>query len=60
MYYLEKCVEINDNNIIILEHLGDTYLKLNLLSEASKIYKKAFGIDGNQLELKKKIEQIKR
>ena len=58
-YYLEKCVEINDNNIIILEHLGDTYSKLNLLNKAREIYKKALDINKDKLSLKKKHGQIK-
>ena len=56
--YLEKSLSINDNNPVILEHLGDIYVKLNKSSEAVNIYEKVLSIDSDNHLVIDKIHKI--
>ena len=56
--YLEKSLSINDNNPVILEHLGDIYVKLKKSSEALNIYEKVLSIDSENQLIKDKIQKF--
>ena len=54
----ESSLNINNNNPVILEHLGDIYVKLNKSSEAVNIYEKVLSIDSDNQLIKDKINKI--
>jgi tetratricopeptide (TPR) repeat protein len=45
---------------VVFEHIGDTYLKLNRISEALEAWKKALALDPKNKNLGEKIEGTKR
>jgi tetratricopeptide (TPR) repeat protein len=53
---LKKAASLNGDPVI-LEHLGDTYMKLGKKGKAGKIYKKALKINPKNKELEKKLEE---
>jgi tetratricopeptide (TPR) repeat protein len=57
--YLQKAVQIVPNDPIMLEHLGDAYLKLNDKTNALKYYKESLkNKEKDKEELEKKIRAI--
>lgn len=58
--YIEKALHASgENDATLLEHLGDTYFKLNEPSKALDFWKKAAQISPNNLLLNKKITNQK-
>jgi tetratricopeptide (TPR) repeat protein len=57
-YYLEKSLNINDKNPVILEHMADIYAKINRHSDALNLYKKILKIDSENIKIKNKINQL--
>jgi tetratricopeptide (TPR) repeat protein len=55
----EKAYEINDQDRLILEHLGDVEYKLGNKSKAIEWWKKGLEIDPDHEQLKKKIDTQK-
>ena len=53
--YIIKSVEIEDNNAVVLEHLGDVFKANNKLSDAKYYWNKAFDLDPENEQLKKKL-----
>ena len=47
--YLEKCLKINDQNHVILNNLGNIYLKEGNLFKAENLYLKSFNLKKNYL-----------
>jgi predicted negative regulator of RcsB-dependent stress response len=59
---LEKAVSLEPEDPIILEHLGDAYLKVNQNKEALKFYKRSLKNkkdDNDKAALEKKIKALK-
>ena len=56
--YLEKSLKINEDNPVILEHMGDIYLKLDSSDQALLLYEKAHSKDINNKTIQDKINQI--
>ena len=52
--YIEKSIEIQGDNSVVLEHLGDILMKSNDSAKALVLYKKAYGFDKENFQLKKK------
>ena len=53
--YIKQSIEIENDNAIVLEHLGDVYKANNNISGAKIYWKKAFNIDPGNEELEKKL-----
>lgn len=62
LIYLEKTVELSSEtpDPVLLEHLGDVYLKLNRKQDALKTYQRALELDSTdrRSELEEKIQQL--
>ena len=58
MKYLLKSKSLDQNNLIILEHLGDVYYKLEEYNKALNIYNKIIIDSPNNLEIAKKIKLL--
>jgi tetratricopeptide (TPR) repeat protein len=59
LQYLQKAVQMVPDDPIMLEHLGDVYLKLNDKANALKLYKKSLENKEKDKEaLEKKIRAI--
>jgi tetratricopeptide (TPR) repeat protein len=59
LQYLQKAVQMVPDDPIMLEHLGDAYLKLNDKLNALKYYKESLkNRDKDKEELEKKIRAI--
>jgi len=56
--YFQMSVENGGENSVILEHLGDAYLKLGNIEKAQEIYKKAVKLDSTNHGLKEKLEPL--
>ena len=57
--YLKKAVELVPDDPIMLEHLGDAYLKLNDKANALKFYQKSLLKKEKDKEtLEKKIQEL--
>jgi predicted negative regulator of RcsB-dependent stress response len=57
--YLQKAIGIVPDDPIMLEHLGDAYLKLNDKTNALKFYKKSLTHkEKDKEELEKKIREL--
>jgi len=54
-FYIEKSLEINGDNAVVLEHLGDVMMKINRLSDAKNLYKRALLLDKSNQRLKLKV-----
>ena len=52
--FIEQSIEIEGDNSVVLEHLGDILMKSNDSAKALVLYKKAYGLDKENLQLKKK------
>jgi predicted Zn-dependent protease len=44
---------------VILEHIGDTYSKLNRVPQALEIWQKALALDPNNKKIAEKIDNAK-
>lgn len=56
---LEKAVSLSkEENSVLLDHLGDVYLQLNLNSKAKKVWKKALKIEPENIQIAEKIKKI--
>ncbi|SVC63571.1 uncharacterized protein METZ01_LOCUS316425, partial [marine metagenome] len=53
--YIKQSIEIENDNAIVLEHLGDVYKSNNNISSAKTYWKKAFNINPGNEELEKKL-----
>ena len=53
--YIEKSLEINEENAVVLEHLGDVMIKINRPSDAKDLYKRALLLDKSNQRLKLKV-----
>ena len=56
--FIEKSLSYNEDNPVILEHLGDIYIKMNKTIEAIKIYEKLLEIDSDNQLIKNKLDKI--
>ena len=57
--YLKKAIELVPDDPIMLEHLGDAYLKVNDRSNALKYYQKSLQKKEKDKEtLEKKIQEL--
>jgi len=52
---IKQSVEIEDNNAVVLEHLGDVYKAANNIDDAKYYWNKAFILDPENELLKKKL-----
>ena len=53
--YIKQSIEIENDNAIVLEHLGDVYKSNNNISSAKIYWKKAFIINPGNEDLEKKL-----
>ena len=56
--YMEKSLNINEDNPVILEHMGDIYHKLDAPDQALLLYKRALFKDIENKIIQEKINQI--
>jgi len=56
LIHIKKSVEDRQDSAVVIEHLGDVYLKLGDLEEAKSQWKRALEIDKDNERLKRKIE----
>ena len=57
---LEKAVTIVPDDPMIIEHLGDVYLKSGKKDKAIAQYERVLKIDPEQKKIKEKLENLKR
>ncbi len=53
--YIKQSIKFENDNAIVLEHLGDVYKANNNISGAKTYWKKAFNINPSNEELEKKL-----
>ena len=56
--FIEKSLNYNEDNPVILEHLGDIYVKMNKTIEAINIYEKLLEIDSDNQLIRNKLDKI--
>jgi tetratricopeptide (TPR) repeat protein len=56
--FIEKSLNYNEDNPVILEHLGDIYVKMNKTIEAINIYEKLLEKDSNNQLIRNKLDKI--
>jgi len=54
-YYIETSLTLNNDNSVVLEHLGDIMMKINKTSDAMNFYRRALSIDKSNQRLKEKV-----
>jgi tetratricopeptide (TPR) repeat protein len=59
LLHIKKSVENRQDSAVVIEHLGDVYLKLGDLKEAKSQWKRALEIDKDNERLKRKIENTR-
>ena len=59
LIHIKKSVEDRQDSAVVIEHLGDVYLKLGDLKEAKNQWKRALDIDKDNERLKRKIENTR-
>jgi tetratricopeptide (TPR) repeat protein len=59
LVHIKKSVETRDDSAVVIEHLGDVYLKLGDMEEAKNQWKRALEIDKENERLKQKIENTR-
>jgi tetratricopeptide (TPR) repeat protein len=59
LIHIQKSVDTRDNSAVVVEHLGDVYLKLGEYKKARDNWKRALEIDKENERLKRKIENIR-
>jgi tetratricopeptide (TPR) repeat protein len=59
LVHIKKSVENRQDSAVVIEHLGDVYLKLGDLKEAKSQWKRALEIDQGNIRLKQKIENTR-
>ena len=52
--YIEKSLRITNDNAVVLEHLGDVMMRINRLTEAKDLYRRALLLDKSNQRLKVK------
>ena len=52
--YIEASIKINGDNAVVLEHLGDIFMKTHRKDDALKYYQRALNLDKNNARLIKK------
>ena len=56
--FIEKSLNYNEDNPVILEHLGDIYVKMNKTIEAINIYEKLLEKDSNNQLIRNKLDKL--
>jgi tetratricopeptide (TPR) repeat protein len=56
--FIEKSLNYNEDNPVILEHLGDIYVKMNKTIEAINIYEKLLEKDSDNQLIRNKLDKI--
>jgi tetratricopeptide (TPR) repeat protein len=56
--YLKQALELLPEDVNIIEHMGDVYVKLNKTKEAQEMYNRALKIDPKNSPIQKKIEDL--
>jgi Tfp pilus assembly protein PilF len=56
--YLKQALELLPDDINIIEHMGDVYVKLNKTKEAQEMYTRALKIDPKNSSVQKKLEDL--
>lgn len=56
--YLEKAYKLMPDAAVIVEHLADVYVKLNLTQKANTLYKKALSLETDDIKKKQIIIKI--
>jgi tetratricopeptide (TPR) repeat protein len=59
LIHIKKSVDNRQNSAVVIEHLGDVYLKLGDFKEAKSQWKRALEIDKDNERLKRKIENTR-
>ena len=54
-YYIETSLTLNNDNSVVLEHLGDIMMKIDKISDAMNFYRRALSIDKSNQRLKEKV-----
>ena len=58
MKYLKQALELLPDDVNIIEHMGDVYVKLNKTKEAQEMYNRALKIDPKNSSIQKKLEDL--
>ena len=52
--YIQHSIELEDTNVVVLEHLGDVLMRVNRKTDAIEFYRKAYEFDNTNETLKNK------
>ncbi len=58
--HLERAIAMQPDDRVILEHLGDLYLEMELYTEAIQAYRDALAVDPEVQGVQKKLDQLER
>lgn len=58
MKHLKQALELLPDDVNIIEHMGDVYVKLNKTKEAEEMYNRALKIDPQNSLVQKKLEDL--
>jgi cytochrome c-type biogenesis protein CcmH/NrfG len=56
--YLKQALELLPDDVNIIEHMGDVYVKLNKIKDAQEMYNRALKIDPKNNSIQKKLEDL--
>jgi tetratricopeptide (TPR) repeat protein len=56
--YLKQALELLPDDVNIIEHMGDVYVKLNKTKEAQEMYNRVLKIDPKNSSVQKKLEDL--
>jgi tetratricopeptide (TPR) repeat protein len=57
---LERAAKYLSDDPVVLEHLGDAYLKKGLNDKAVETYERASKLDTKNIKLKEKLERLRK
>jgi predicted Zn-dependent protease len=58
MKHLKQALELLPDDVNIIEHMGDVYVKLNKTKEAEEMYNRVLKIDPKNSLVQKKLEDL--
>jgi len=58
MKHLKQALELLPDDVNIIEHMGDVYIKLNKIKEAEEMYSRVLKIDPKNSQVQKKLENL--
>ena len=55
---MKEALKLLPDEVEIIDHLGDLYVKQNKIKEAGEMYERALKIDSKNVSIQKKLEDL--